>query len=134
MSLRKPSKISKDFNMSSMTDIVFLLLIFFVLTSAVVREPVLRVLLPKANPDKKLTHKSIKVSVSEDGQYGIDSKLTTLENLPNDILQALKDNPDAVVSVYGDKAVQYEKVMEIVKLADDVGAKVVLALEKSTKK
>ncbi len=119
--------------MSSMTDIVFLLLIFFVLTSAVVREPVLRVLLPKANPDKKITHKSIKVSVTEDGRYGVDSKITTFDDLPSDIQKALTENPEAVVSVYGDKHVQYEKVMEVVKLADDLGAKVVLALEKDTK-
>jgi biopolymer transport protein ExbD len=133
MSIKKQSKISKDFNMSSMTDIVFLLLIFFVLTSAVVREPVLRVLLPKANPDKKITHKSIKVSVTEDGRYGVDSKITTFDDLPSDIQKALIENPEAVVSVYGDKYVQYEKVMEVVKLADDLGAKVVLALEKDTK-
>jgi biopolymer transport protein ExbD len=134
MSLKKQSKVNKDFSMSSMTDIIFLLLIFFVLTSSVVREPVLRVLLPKANPDRKVTHKSIKVSVSEDGQYAVDTKILSFEDLPSAIISALSSNPEAVVSVYGDKRVQYEKVMEVVKLADDLGAKVVLALEKSPKK
>lgn len=117
-----------------MTDIVFLLLIFFILTSSVVREPVLRVLLPKANPDKKLTTQSIKVAVSEDGRYSVDDKILSYENLPLAIKTELSSNPDAVVAVYGDKRVQYEKVMELVKMADDLGAKVVLALDKDTKK
>lgn len=134
MSLKRKSKISTEFSMSSMTDIVFLLLIFFILTSSVVREPVLRVLLPKANPDKKLTTQSIKVAVSEDGRYSVDDKILSYENLPLAIKTELSSNPDAVVAVYGDKRVQYEKVMELVKMADDLGAKVVLALDKDTKK
>lgn len=134
MSLKRKSKISTEFSMSSMTDIVFLLLIFFILTSSVVREPVLRVLLPKANPDKKLTTKSIKVAVTDDGRYSVDDKILSYDNLPSAIQVALSSNPEAVVAVYGDKRVQYERVMELVKMADDMGAKVVLALEKDTKK
>jgi len=133
MSFKKQSKISKEFNMSSMTDIIFLLLIFFIVTSSVVKEPVLKVLLPKANPDQKVIKKSIKVSVTEDGRYGVDTRILGFEDLPSAISAELRANPEAIVSVYGDKRVQYEKVMELVKMADDLGAKVVLALEKSTK-
>lgn len=133
MSFKKQSKVSKEFNMSSMTDIIFLLLIFFIVTSSVVKEPVLKVLLPKANPDVNVIKKSIKLSVSEDGRYGIDNAIFSFEDLPSALSVQLRSNPDAIVSVYGDKRVQYEKVMELVKLADDLGAKVVLALEKSTK-
>lgn len=133
MSFKKQSKISKEFSMSSMTDIIFLLLIFFIVTSSVVKEPVLKVLLPKANPDQKVIKKSIKVSVTEDGRYGVDTRVLSFEDLPLAISAELRANPEAIVSVYGDKRVQYEKVMELVKMADDLGAKVVLALEKSTK-
>jgi len=133
MSFKKQSKINKEFNMSSMTDIIFLLLIFFIVTSSVVKEPVLKVLLPKANPDQKVIKKSIKVSVTEDGRYGVDTRVLSYEDLPLAISAELRANPEAIVSVYGDKRVQYEKVMELVKMADDLGAKVVLALEKSTK-
>ena len=119
--------------MSSMTDIIFLLLIFFIVTSSVVKEPVLKVLLPKANPDQKVIKKSIKVSVTEDGRYGVDTRVLSFEDLPLAISAELRANPEAIVSVYGDKRVQYEKVMELVKMADELGAKVVLALEKSTK-
>lgn len=132
MSLKKQSKISKEFNMSSMTDIIFLLLIFFIITSSVVREPVLKVLLPKANPDKNAIKKTIKLSVNNEGLYAVDSKISTYENLPSLLLKELNSNPEAVVSVYGDKRVEYEKVMQLVKMADDLGAKVVLALDKST--
>jgi len=47
MDLRKNSKINTEFNASSMTDIVFLLLIFFIIISSVVKDPALKVVLPK---------------------------------------------------------------------------------------
>jgi biopolymer transport protein ExbD len=131
MTLRKKSKISKDFNMSSMTDIIFLLLIFFVLTSSVVREPVMKILLPKGVKSNVVTQ-IIKVYVSEDHQYMIEDKNTSIVNLPTDLQRELNNNPGATVSVHGDKRVEYEKVMELVKIADGLGAKVVLALERGT--
>lgn len=133
MTLRKKSKISKDFNMSSMTDIIFLLLIFFVLTSSVVREPVMKILLPKGVKSNVVTQ-IIKVYVSEDHQYMIEDKNTTIVNLPSDLQRELNNNPGATVSVHGDKRVEYEKVMELVKIADGLGAKVVLALERGAAK
>jgi biopolymer transport protein ExbD len=133
MTLRKKSKISKDFNMSSMTDIIFLLLIFFVLTSSVVREPVMKILLPKGVKSNVVTQ-IIKVYVSEDHQYMIEDKKTTIVDLPSALQRELNNNPGATVSVHGDKRVEYEKVMELVKIADGLGAKVVLALERGSVK
>lgn len=133
MSLRAKSKISADFNMSSMTDIIFLLLIFFILTSTVVREPVLKVLLPKGVKENVQVTKPIRVFLNAEGQYGIDgNKNLTIESLPSAIQEELRKNPGAPVSIHADKTVMYEKVMQMVSIANKTGAKVVLALDKES--
>lgn len=131
MSLKKKSKITADFNMSSMTDIIFLLLIFFILTSTVVKEPILKVILPKGVNDSKLVKEPIRIFLNAEGQYAIgEKKNVSLADLPFALEQELTKNPDAAVSIHADKSVIYERVMELVSIANKSGSKVVLALEK----
>ncbi|MDP2176495.1 MAG: biopolymer transporter ExbD [Bacteroidota bacterium] len=135
MSLRKSSKIKAEAGMSSMTDIVFLLLIFFILTSTVVREPVLKVLLPKGVKDQNQITKPVRMYLNAEGVYAIEKqKNIAFEDLPSVLQMELSKNPDAPVSINADKTVIYEKVMEMVSIANRSGAKVVLALDKESKK
>ena len=133
MSLREKSKISTEFNMASMTDIIFLLLIFFILTSTVVREPVLKVLLPKGVNDAVQVKQPVRIFLNADGQYAIDNHTNVaFTDLPSVLQEELSKKPDAAVSIHADKSVVYERVMELVSIANRSGAKVVLALEKET--
>lgn len=133
MALRKKSKITTEFNMSSMTDIVFLLLIFFILTSTVVREPVLKVLLPKGVNDAVQIKEPVRMYLNADGVYAVDgNKNVAYIDLPSALQTELSKKPNAAVSIHADKTVMYEKVMEMVSIANKSGAKVVLALEKET--
>ncbi len=128
MELRKGSKVQVEFNMASMTDIVFLLLIFFVVTSTVVKEPVLKILLPKGAKDNVIKQ-NIKLIVDKDLVYAIDENVVSFERLPEAMNAVLIQNPGATVSIYGDKSVNYEKVMDLVYLVNTLGGKPVLALE-----
>lgn len=133
MNLRKNSKINTEFNASSMTDIVFLLLIFFIIISSVVKDPALKLVLPKGVNNVNPVNKVIVVSVDKDLNYAIDDKNTTYDRLPSDLLAVLKNTPDATVSIRGDKDIRYEDVMNVVMIADKAGAKVVLALDAANK-
>ncbi len=128
MELRSRSKVRAEFSMASMTDIIFLLLIFFILTSTVVKEPILKIILPKGAKDNVIKQ-NIKLMVSEDLKYAIDDKVVSFERLPEEMNAVLMQNPGATVSIYGDKAVNYEKVMDLVYLVNQLGGKPVLALE-----
>ena len=128
MELRKGSKVKAEFNMASMTDIVFLLLIFFVVTSTVVKEPILKILLPKGAKDNVIKQ-NIKLMVNKDLQYAIDDNIVSFDRLPEAMNAVLIQNPGATVSIYGDKSVNYEKVMDLVYLVNTLGGKPVLALE-----
>jgi biopolymer transport protein ExbD len=131
MNLRKNSKVNTEFNASSMTDIVFLLLIFFIIISSVVKDPALKLVLPKGVNNVNPINKVIVVSVDKNLDYAVDDKKTTYERLPSVLQEVLTTAPDATVSIRGDKDIRYEDVMNVVMLADKLGAKVVLALDGS---
>ena len=128
MNLRPKSRVITEFNMSSMTDIVFLLLIFFIIISSVVKDPGLRLVLPKG-VKHRVVNEVIHVSVDANLNYAIDKEIMSLERLPQALEQVLTAKPNATVSIRGDKSVTYDHVMELVMMADKLDAKVVLALD-----
>jgi biopolymer transport protein ExbD len=105
------------------------LLIFFIIISSVVKDPALKVVLPKGVNNVSTVTETIKVSVDKNLNYEVNNKPTTFSRLPFDLRAVLKGNTNATVSVRGDKDVRYEDVMNLVMLADKEGAKVVLALD-----
>ena len=131
MNLRPKSRISTEFNASSMTDIVFLLLIFFIIISSVVKDPALKLVLPKGVTNVNPVNKVIVVSIDQNLNYAIDEYKTTYDQLSTDLQTQLKNTPKATVSIRGDKNIRYEDVMNVVMMADKLGAKVVLALDGS---
>lgn len=129
MSLRPKSRVNTEFNASSMTDIVFLLLIFFIIISSVVKDPALKLVLPKGVNNVNPVNKVVIVSVDKDLNYAIDDKKISKGRLPSELRAVLSKTPEATVSVRGDKNIRYEDVMDLVMTADKLGAKVVLALD-----
>ena len=84
MNIRGRNKITPEFNMSSMTDIVFLLLIFFMIASTLVTTNAIDILLPKAS-GKTENKKSVSVSIKKDLSFYIDQSKVEIQNLEEEI-------------------------------------------------
>ena len=99
MNFRGRNKVTPEFNMSSMTDIVFLLLIFFMIASTLVTTNAIDILLPKAS-GKTENKKSIAVSIKKDLTYYIDQKRVGESVLENELLAALasQEKPTIVLN------------------------------------
>ena len=135
MAIRKSHRTTTEFSLSAMTDIIFMLLIFFILTSTISPEPILKVVLPKGVETDRIADRPIRIYLSAEGEYAIknqndENKMVTFESLPFALEEELKKTPTAPVSIHADKTVMYEKVMEMVSIANRAGVKVVLALDK----
>lgn len=124
-------KVDPAFNMSSMTDIVFLLLIFFMLTSSFVSETAMPVNLPKGDPKNVSQLPSIKISVSKDLQYEINEEKVTFEQLDVRLgtLSKSTDFNDVIV-IRADKEVTHGTAIELATLASKYGKKVSFATDK----
>jgi len=131
MALKRRTKISPTFSMSSMTDIIFLLLIFFMITSTMVAPNAIKVLLPQSKKQstvKAASHVVIDKDLNIYVAVGSGREQpVTLENLPGIINQAKTDSTDMFVSLYADESVPYRNIVEILNLANENHFKMVLA-------
>lgn len=128
MNLRGRNKVNPNFNMSSMTDIVFLLLIFFMLTSTLVTVSAIDVLLPKAGGETE-NKKSIAVSITDKSLFFIDKTEVSEANLENEILKLVGADKAKTVVIRGDKDVPYKNVMKIIDIANRNKLKMILAVK-----
>ena len=128
MNLRGRNKIDPSFSMSSMTDIVFLLLIFFMLTSTLVTVSAIDVLLPKAG-GKTENNAAVAVSISSDALFYIDKTNILETELEIEILKSLGADKKKTIIIRGDKDVAYENVMKVIDIANRNKLKMILAVK-----
>ena len=128
MNLRGRNKVKAEFSMASLTDMIFLLLIFFMLNSTLVSPNALKLLLPKSD-SKTIASQSVAVSITKDLQYYFDTKLVTLEQLPALIQGAVKGNEDATIVLNAEKSVPIENVVQVMNIANKLNVKMILATE-----
>ena len=134
MNLRSKNKISASFNMSSMTDIVFLLLIFFMLTSTLVSSNVLDLLLPSSKSqaiEKQVTSIEIKDQTNNEVLYHINGKEIKLKNIEAKLLSIFKKQNDKSIVLYVDKSVAVNHVVKILEIGNRNKFKIVLATDPS---
>lgn len=128
MNLRGRNKISPEFSMSSMTDVVFLLLIFFMLTSPVITPEALDLILPKAK-GKTTNKQTLSVSITKDLQVYINSDRVSNSSLEGELKKRLagKDNPTIILRV--EEGVPIEKAVHVMDIANRNSYKIVLAVK-----
>ena len=127
MDIRGRNKINPNFNMSSMTDIVFLLLIFFMITSTLVTTSALDILLPKAS-GKTENRKSVSVSITKKLDFYIDQKKVKENRLEQDLIATLSGKEDPTIVLRAEEGVPIEKAVKIMDIANRNRIKVILAV------
>jgi len=128
MNLRGRNKVDPTFNMSSMTDIVFLLLIFFMLTSTLVTVSAIDVLLPKAG-GKTENSKAIAVTITNNSLFYIDKTKVSASILEREILRSIGTDKKKTIIIRGDKDVPYKNVMKVIDIANKNKLKMILAVK-----
>ena len=128
MDIRGRNKITPEFNMSSMTDIVFLLLIFFMLASTLVTTSAIDILLPKAS-GKTQNKKSVSVSIKKDLTYYIDQKRVGESVLESQLLAALSGEESPTIVLRAEKSVPVDNVVKVMDIANRNKFKVILAVK-----
>jgi biopolymer transport protein ExbD len=127
MNIRGRNKITPEFNMSSMTDIVFLLLIFFMIASTLVSAEAIDLLLPKSS-SKTTQTKNLSVSVNKNKQYYIDRTLVAKENLEAEVLKRLGNSTSPTIIIRSDQDVEMKHVVFIMDIANRNKIKSTLAV------
>ncbi|MBP9986912.1 MAG: biopolymer transporter ExbD [Bacteroidales bacterium] len=133
MALKRTSKVDASFSMSSMTDIVFLLLIFFLVTSTLVNPNALKLLLPKSTGQvsaKPMATVSIKHYPAQNRvTYHIngDSTPVKFDQIEGELRNLLDEEDDPTFSIYADETVPIKEVVAVMNIAKHNHYKVIMA-------
>ena len=129
MLLKSKNKISPNFNMSSMTDVVFLLLIFFMLTSTLIVPNALDLVLPNSKA-RTIKNQPTSISIQEKDSlinFYINDNLTIKKDFEIKLKETMRDNKEKGIILYTDKSIAIEHVVFVLDLANKNKYKIVLA-------
>ncbi|MBS4071168.1 ExbD/TolR family protein [Algoriphagus aquatilis] len=125
MGLQSKNKIDASFSMSSMTDIIFLLLIFFMLTSSFITPSGLPVNLPSSEASD-IVMQEVTVSVTKDLRFSVNDKVVSRDQIKSELAILLEGKKGQVV-LHIDKEVPVEYLVEIGGIAAGLEANVSIA-------
>ena len=129
MGLKKRTKANAEFSMSSLTDIIFLLLIFFMLTSTLVK--VQPTDLPESD-SKTVAPTSAVVVIKGEGNYTLNEKpvtLTALEQALRGELKGMENRKDYTVTIVAEKNTPFSQVVTVMEVAGRLKIKAILATQ-----
>lgn len=131
MKLKRKSKAMEFFSMASMTDTIFLLLIFFMVSSTLVVPSALKVTLPRSS--QQTTPRAItRIVLTSDLQYfvgmeGEEDRAVTFEEIAPYLGMTKQANPDMYVALYADEEVPYREIVKLLNIAVENHYQMVLA-------
>ena len=134
MALKRITKADPNMSMSSMTDIVFLLLIFFLVTSTLINPNALKLLLPKSTGQVS-AKATVSVSIKDWGNdtytYHVngDKNPASYEQVEDELIGLLSAEEDPTFSIYSDQSVPVGEVVQIMNIAKRNHYKVILATQ-----
>jgi len=126
MAISQRNKISINFSSVGMTDVVFNLLIFFMLTSTLVHPTALKLLLPKGSTQTSAKPQTT-ISITADQKYFLEQQPVTLETLEALLKQKLGADPETYISLHADKTVPFETVVAVLNIAQANNYKLIIA-------
>jgi biopolymer transport protein ExbD len=128
MNLRKRKRgVSAEVHTSAMNDIMFFLLLFFLIASTITNPNVVKLLLPKSSSGKSVSKKTINVSISKDLKYTVDKKQVAVADLPTVLSGYKKLTTELTIVLYVDKTVAIQDVVEVMDISQKLNIKMVLA-------
>ncbi|GGF08476.1 ExbD/TolR family protein [Hymenobacter cavernae] len=133
MNLSRRRKLSSHVETSSMNDIMFFLMLFFLIVSTMVNPNIIKLMLPNARSGKQAMKQPITVSVNAAGQYFLDKQPVTPESLEAALAQKIQglESPTAVLRV--DATLNVQKLVDILEIGNHLKIKMVMATQAQQK-
>jgi biopolymer transport protein ExbD len=126
MAIKTRNKVSIEFSMASMSDMVFLLLIFFMITSTMISPNALKLLLPRSN--SQINAKPITtVSITPDLRYFVETSQVDFSQLESVLQQKMAGKEDPTISVHADQTVPIGEIVKVMNIAKNNKYKLILA-------
>jgi biopolymer transport protein ExbD len=137
MALKRQTKADAAFSMSSMTDVIFLLLIFFMITSTVVHPNAIKILLPQSKQQtsaKPLTRVTIDRDLNYYVAFGNEKEQAiAFEDIEGFLQSCIDKEPEMYVALYADESIPYKELVRVLNICNENHFKLVLATRPANK-
>ena len=135
MAIKRRNKVNASFSMSSMTDLVFLLLIFFMITSTVVTPSAIKLLLPKSS-SQAAAKPVTRVFIDEDINFYVATgkekeRQVEFDEIEPFLQSVVAEEPEMYIALYADENVPYREIVRVLNIANKNKFKLVIATRPS---
>ncbi|MCD6459609.1 biopolymer transporter ExbD [bacterium] len=122
MKFKRTYQIEKEaLNLTPLVDVIFLLLIFFMLSSSFMLQPGIKVNIPLAKKSSRFKEENMIVTMTQENQIFFNDERTTLEGLKRRMRRAVRKNPQGTLIIKADKNVRHGNVVHVMSLAKQTG-------------
>ncbi len=130
MKIKHPSEFKAEVATASLNDIMFFLLLFFLIIATFANPNVIKLMLPKAASSQTVTKKQVTLSVNKDKQYFIDRRAIPTESLETELKKLESDIPDVTIVVRADHSLTIQDLVDILQVGSKLRIKMILATDK----
>ncbi|HEY1025823.1 MAG TPA: biopolymer transporter ExbD [Sphingobacteriaceae bacterium] len=129
MNLRRRKRPEAEVHSSAMNDIMFFLMLFFLIASTVTNPNVVKLLLPRSDSGQSVSKKTISVEVTKDLEYFVDKKQVLIDQLMPTLQNYAQQAQELTIVLYVDRTIAVENVVNVMDMANKLKIKMVLATE-----
>lgn len=130
MKLKRKHRFAAEVSTSSLNDIMFFLLLFFLIVSTVANPNVIKLMLPRAESPQNLPKKQITLSVTADKQYYIDKELLPPQNLEEELRTRFAGITEPIIVLRIDNSLMIQDLVDVLQIGTNLKIKMVLATDK----
>ncbi|HRC32700.1 MAG TPA: biopolymer transporter ExbD [Bacteroidia bacterium] len=130
MKLQRRNRIASEVYSHSLNDIMFFLLLFFLIAATMATPNVLKMLLPNSKTSSQQVKHPVTIAISEDLQYAVNSQIVPVEQLEATIANAIAGQVDPTAILKVDKNIQVQSLVDILDIGNRLKIKMVLATSK----
>lgn len=130
MKIRKKSKFSAEVSTGPLNDIMFFLLLFFLIISTVANPNVVKLMLPKANTTQAINKQQVSLSITSDKKYFINKEEVPFDQLESKLVEGVKGLESPTVVLRPDKSLSVQDLVDVWEISIKNNIKMVLAVQK----
>jgi biopolymer transport protein ExbD len=125
--LRKKKTFMAEISTSSFSDIMFFLMLFFLIASTLISPSVVKLTLPNAKYHQTVRKTEIALSVTKDLQYFVNKKAVSFEQLENELVSASQGKSEPVVIIRVDNSIPVQNLVNVLQIGNKLNIKMILA-------
>ena len=127
MRLRGKNKFRPEVSTSSLSDIMFFLMLFFLIASTMVNPSVIKLTLPKSQQNQTVRKTEISISISKDLKYYINNKEVELANLEAGLTTVMLKEKEPTVVIRCDYTIPVQNLVDVMQIGNKLKIKMILA-------